>query len=75
MMGDYSKEIFGCNHMFDISSEPLRSTWRNGKTGMEEIAKHLDRFLIHENLVERIGTLHYWVVPSSLYDHDPIFLH
>lgn len=54
---------------------PLNLTWRNDRFGLDGIAKQLDQFLIHENLVEQRGLFHSWVVVVRLYNHDAIILH
>jgi len=59
----------------EILLVPLKPTWINVRSSRDGIAKGLDHFLIHKNLVERINIFHLWVVPVEMSDHDLILLH
>lgn len=52
LLKNYFKYHFKLNHLVEILSAPLIPTWRNDRSSLDGIDKHLYRFLIHENLVE-----------------------
>ena len=74
-LGSFFLDLFGVNKFVDIVSNPLIATWRNGHTSRDGIAKRLDCFLDHENWVERIGFMQFWVFLAGISNPDPIFLH
>jgi len=41
----------------DVYPPMLVPTWDNGRKGDAYIAKRLDRFIIHESLMERMGNI------------------
>jgi hypothetical protein len=61
-------------HLVDLKTWKIIPTWRNGNKGDEWISKHLDRFLIHESLVEGPWSLKSWVGIGGHSYHFPIFM-
>jgi hypothetical protein len=72
--GEHYKALFNKNNLFDISPDKLVLTWRNDRTGMEAIARRLDRFLVVGDLISDIGLYRSWVEYPFISDHALIFL-
>ena len=49
--------LFEENHLVDICHVPIEPTWHNMRSGGEYIGKRLDKFMVHENLIELFGNL------------------
>ena len=73
-LATYFNDIFGRNHLADIFLAPFIPTWINGWVGSIGIAKRIDCFMLHENLVECLGFVKPLVIPSQILDHYPIIL-
>jgi hypothetical protein len=60
-----------------VDVEPLKliPTWRNGRGGLDYIAKRLDRFLISEELLMSGIRYRSWVCNTKISDHMPVILH
>jgi hypothetical protein len=52
---DYYRYLFLSKNLIDIKLTKLVSTWQNGRSGQEAIARHLDRFLVLEGLLFVVG--------------------
>jgi len=73
-LSGYFKQLFIRTNLVDISLANLAPTWRNGRTGDENIAKRLDRFLVSGNLIDRVGRYRSWTSPEGISDHLPVSL-
>jgi len=73
-LSPYFRHLFSSNDLVDISLDLLAPTWRNGRTGGENVAKRLDRFLISGGLIDRFGRYRSWTTPEGIYDHLPVSL-
>jgi hypothetical protein len=60
--------------LVDISPTSLKPTWRNGRCGDFRISKRIDRFLVDDNLLSKIGRACSWTINSNIYDHNPIVM-
>lgn len=58
----------------DICPKKVVPTWDNSRVGMAYVAKRLDRFLLHEKVVERLGNVHAEVINNYISDHRSITL-
>jgi hypothetical protein len=58
----------------DVEPTKFRPTWSNNRCGEDVIAKRLDHFLIHHNIIETMGMYRSWVGQTRASDHFPIFL-
>lgn len=63
------------NNFVDVLSSCLGPTWDNGRSNESFLAKRLDRFLLHERLIERFGSPMVKIIPSFISDHCPISIH
>lgn len=72
---DRVKDIIIDHNLVDIFPSMIIPTWDNGRTEVGYVAKRLDRFLLHGQLVEQFGMVHYEVMCSHISDHRPISLH
>ena len=61
--------------MLDISPQRGKFTWMNMRTEPGHIAARLNRFIVHNNFLQRNETLKYYIIPSIISDHKPISLH
>jgi len=61
-------------NLVDICPKSLSPTWDKGRSGEAYIAKRLDRFIIHENLLETCGIPSSHTLPVFILDHRPISL-
>ena len=58
----------------DIEPIKLKPTWRNNICGDGGVAKRLDRFLVTDQVVDKIHYLREWVGCGGISNHLPIFL-
>ena len=63
------------SRLVDIEPVKLSPTWRNFKTGDEEVGKRLDRFLVYEALLNLGSNFRIGVEVGGISDHHPISLH
>jgi hypothetical protein len=56
-----------------VESIKLKPTWSNNGCGKDSIAKNLDHFLIHHNIIESVGMFRSWVGQTHAFDYFPIF--
>jgi hypothetical protein len=71
---DYFNSLFLAHNLADYAPVTLAPTWRNGRMGMDSIAKRLDNFLIVDNLISTEALDPIWVEIPFLSDHAPILL-
>lgn len=71
---DQLKSIFCDNNLMAIQPQTIVPTWHNGKAGSQHISKRLDRYLVHEDLMHRMGFIQLEVLKSYISDHFPISL-
>ena len=62
------------NNLLDIEPIKLKPTWRNNRGGDRRVAKRIDRFLVSEQLVERMLLVQQWVDSGGASDHFPIYI-
>ena len=62
------------NNLWDIQPHKLYLAWYNGRTGDAYIGKRLDRFILHEQLLESLGKVHSRVPNIAISEHCPIIL-
>jgi hypothetical protein len=70
----YFKSLFINNNLVDIVSVEVVPTWRNGRSGNENIEKILDRFYVAEDLIAYTMRYRTLVEFPFLSNHAPIFL-
>lgn len=51
----YISNLFASHYLCDIGPPTLLSTWNNGRSGDDYIAKRLDRYMVHGNLLDILG--------------------
>lgn len=73
-IGEKIKEAMFQYNYVDICPKSLSPTWDNGHTGEAYIAKRLDRFIMHEKLLEKQGILSSRTLPVFISDHRPVTL-
>lgn len=73
-LASYFKDIFDATGLIDIAPATLTLTWNNGRVGRDGLAKHLDIFLMNDNLGSKVGRYHTWSIPTSVFDHRSIAL-
>eukprot|EP00253_Pinus_taeda_P002178 PITA_02178 len=74
LIADWLKDIIRDYNLVDIRPPRLAPTWDNGRTGDMHVAKTLDRFPLHEHLIDRLGLIHSGIINSFIPDHKPIIL-
>lgn len=67
-------EVIIDHNLVDICPQSMVPTWYIGKAGMAYVAKRLDRFVLHESLVEHLGNVDVGVINIHLSNHQPITL-
>jgi hypothetical protein len=70
----YFKEIFQEKGLVDITPIDCGPTWRNGRSGMEEISKRLDKIYMAEDLLKVVGRHRSWVAMPFISDHAHVLL-
>lgn len=71
---DWFKNMVDSHHLIDVAPSPFLPTWRNGRKGLDAVAKRIDRFLIHENLYSGLDYCCSWVENVHISNHMPIML-
>ena len=61
--------------MVDVEPIPVSPTWRNGRDGVDRIAKRMGRFLISIYLIDKLDKYRSWVDSNRFSDHYPIICH
>jgi hypothetical protein len=61
-------------HLIDIDLLEAKPSWSNNRVGANGIAKRLDRFLIHEDILQPIQRIQSWVCSNECLDHFPILI-
>ena len=72
--GAYSS-LFEKAELVDVERIPLIPTWQNGQTGVDRIAKCLDKFLIIISLIDKMEKYRSWLDSNRFLDHYPIIYH
>ena len=65
-LADFFRDFMDEVGVVDICPDPLSPTWRNNRIVSEGVAKRLDRFLITEQLVEKLGRFRVWHINSII---------
>eukprot|EP00253_Pinus_taeda_P029310 PITA_29310 len=73
-IGEKIKEAMLQFNYVDICPKTLSPTWDNGRSGDAYIAKRLDRFIMHEQLMEKFGIPNSHTLPVFISDHRPVSL-
>lgn len=73
-LADRIYNLFVSYHLVEIFPCPLTPTWNNRGVGKDHVGKWLDRFLVHEDLIERLGYEMAPIYRTYIYDHTPITL-
>lgn len=61
-------------NLVDINPPKMMPTWDNGRTKGAYIAKRLDRFILHEIIIDRLGMPFTSIGNDFISDHTLIFL-
>jgi endonuclease/exonuclease/phosphatase family metal-dependent hydrolase len=70
----FFKEFFSKNKLVDVAPAEVVPTWRNGRSGVEGIAKRLDRIYVVEDLITSSCRYRAWVEFPFISDHAPVLL-
>jgi hypothetical protein len=73
-MADFFKNLFANNQLVDVKPTVLMPTWRNGRRGVEEIQKRLDRVYVSETILCDAARYRSWVELPFVSDHAPVIL-
>ena len=60
--------------LIDVEPTKINATWRNRRTGVNRVAKRLDRFLIGEKFLDSLPFVRQWVECGGISDHSPIMI-
>lgn len=66
--------LFTSKNLIDVLPCKIVPTWRNGRSGMDVIARRLDRFLISDSFFSNTSYPSSWVEYPYFSDHAPVFL-
>lgn len=67
-------ELLVRRNYIDIRPSHMLPTWENGRSGDAYIAKRLDRFFLHANLIDKMGMPFSSIEHFFISDHRPISL-
>lgn len=67
-------EIILARSLIDVFPPKISPTWDNGSSGNRYIAQRLDRFILQENMIEKMGNVRYFIVENYVSYHCPITL-
>eukprot|EP00253_Pinus_taeda_P006521 PITA_06521 len=73
-MAEKLREIFLVHNLIDVFPPKNAPTWDNGRSGNKYIAKRLDTFLVHEDMIEKMGDVRSLIVENYVSDHCLITL-
>eukprot|EP00253_Pinus_taeda_P008693 PITA_08693 len=73
-IGEKIKEAMMLFNYVDICLDSMSPTWDNGRLGDAYIAKILDRFIMHEQLIEKLGIPTSNTLPVFISDHRTVSL-
>lgn len=62
------------NNFVDVCPSKIAPTWDNRRSGSAYVAKRLDHFLIHEQLLDRLGDVWVNTISNFILNHRPITL-
>jgi hypothetical protein len=71
---DYYRDLFISKRLIDIQPTKLVPTWRNGRSGLDAVARRLDRCIVSEDLLSVVGLYRSWVEFPYISDHAPVLL-
>ena len=54
-LDEYYNDLFSSRKLIDIKPNKPIPTWRNGRQGMEEVLRCLDKFLVSEDVLLDLG--------------------
>jgi endonuclease/exonuclease/phosphatase family metal-dependent hydrolase len=66
--------FFVFNQLVDISPTKVVPTWRNGRTGVDEIVKRLDMIYVTKDRISSSVRYRSWVDYPYISDHAPVLL-
>ena len=62
------------HHLINVPMNKLMPTWHNRRTGDAALGRRLDRFLMHEELLQSLALYEQWFGSGGISNHSPIFL-
>jgi hypothetical protein len=71
---NYFQNFLDQHGLIDVEPLKLNPTWCNRRVGDDRVAKHLDRFLLSEDLLESLELVRQWVSCGGESDHNLIVL-
>lgn len=66
--------LIDAHRLVDIPMNKKLPTWHNQHTGEAALGRRLDRFMMHEELIQLFPLYRQWVSSGGLSDHHPILL-
>jgi endonuclease/exonuclease/phosphatase family metal-dependent hydrolase len=72
-LAGFFRDLFQKNHLVDVQPSELVPTWRNGRSGEQNIQKRLDRVYVAEGLLVESTRFRSWVGHPYFSDHAPVF--
>jgi hypothetical protein len=73
-LADYYKLLLQSKNLVDLRPDKVVPTWRNGRKGVQAIAKRLDKCIVFEGLLSECGLYRTWVEYPFISDHAHIVL-
>jgi len=73
-IADQMNMLLDAHHLVDIPMNKKLPTWHNQRTGEAALGRRLDRFMMHEELIQLFPLYRQWVSTGGLSDHHPILL-
>ena len=68
------EELIHLCDLNDIKPKAGRFTWSNNRVGLANIFAHIERFLVHSNLLDEKAIISSKILPKISSDHHPISL-
>lgn len=72
LVGGMIRDAILQHNFFDVYPFMMGPTWDNGRSQDAFLTKRLDRFLIHDRLIDRLGIPTSKIILSFISDHRPI---
>ena len=63
------------HHLIDLVPVETVPTWRNGRSGRDNISKGLDRVIVSKILLNDVGRFRSWVEIPFVSNHAPVAVH
>ena len=70
----FFKDLFENAGLMDVELNLFRPTWIYGRSSEVRVARHLDKFLVSDHLLQLFEKFKSWIGVDPFSDHQPIWM-